>query len=135
MQVLVVSFVLISAWLATVIFSTTTVEFKDFRTSLLNLFVLLTTANNPVVWASAYDANRLAFFFFFTYMVVGLFFLMNLAFSVIYSNYKAQVCSTINTKRHYSRRSSWKPVRREEELAFVRVIWQLRELIGSIWKS
>jgi two pore calcium channel protein len=90
-QVLVVVFLLLSAWLATKFFSETTPEFADFNTSLLNLFVLLTTANNPVVWASVYAANRMAFFFFFTYMIVGLFFLMNLAFSVIYSNYKAQV--------------------------------------------
>ncbi|KAH8967292.1 hypothetical protein BDL97_03G070700 [Sphagnum fallax] len=90
-EVLVVVFLLLSAWLATKFFSETTPEFMDFNTSLLNLFVLLTTANNPVVWASVYAANRMAFFFFFTYMIVGLFFLMNLAFSVIYSNYKAQM--------------------------------------------
>lgn len=89
--VLVGTFVLISAWLATAIFSETSVEFKDFTTSLLSLFVLLTTANNPVVWASTYNANRFAFFFFFFYMVLGLYFLMNLAFSVIYSSYKAQM--------------------------------------------
>ncbi|KAG0601477.1 hypothetical protein M758_11G114500 [Ceratodon purpureus] len=89
--VLVGTFVLISAWLATTIFSDTSDEFKDFSTSLLNLFVLLTTANNPVVWASTYNENRLAFFFFFFYMVLGLYFLMNLAFSVIYSSYKAQM--------------------------------------------
>jgi two pore calcium channel protein len=89
--VLVGTFVLISAWRATAIFSETSVEFKDFTTSLLSLFVLLTTANNPVVWASTYNANRFAFFFFFFYMVLGLYFLMNLAFSVIYSSYKAQV--------------------------------------------
>ncbi|XP_024358614.1 two pore calcium channel protein 1 [Physcomitrium patens] len=89
--VLVGTFVLLSAWLATTIFSETSVEFKDFSTSLLSLFVLLTTANNPVVWASTYDTNRLAFFFFFFYMIVGLYFLMNLAFSVIYSSYKAQM--------------------------------------------
>lgn len=89
--VLVGTFVLISAWLATTIFSEAAVEFKDFSTSLLNLFVLLTTANNPVVWASTYNANRFAFFFFFFYMVLGLYFLMNLAFSVIYSSYKQQM--------------------------------------------
>uniref|UniRef100_A0A7I4BQ85 Ion transport domain-containing protein n=1 Tax=Physcomitrium patens TaxID=3218 RepID=A0A7I4BQ85_PHYPA len=89
--VLVGTFVLISAWLATAIFSETSVEFKDFSTSLLNLFVLLTTANNPVIWASTYNANRFAFFFFFFYLVLGLYFLMNLAFSLIYSNYKAQM--------------------------------------------
>lgn len=90
-QVLVVAFVMLSAWLATALFSESTLEFKDYGTSLLNLFVLLTTANNPSVWATAYKTNRLAFFFFSTYLLVGFFFLMNLAFSVIYSNYKAQV--------------------------------------------
>ncbi|KAG0613396.1 hypothetical protein M758_6G099500 [Ceratodon purpureus] len=89
--VLVVAFVMLSAWLATTLFSVSTLEFKDYGTSLLNLFVLLTTANNPSVWATAYRTNRLAFFFFSTYLLVGFFFLMNLAFSVIYSNYKAQM--------------------------------------------
>ncbi|XP_024379909.1 two pore calcium channel protein 1 isoform X1 [Physcomitrium patens] len=89
--VLVVVFVMLSAWLATTLFSESTLEFKDYGTSLLNLFVLLTTANNPSVWATAYRTNRLAFFFFSTYLLVGFFFLMNLAFSVVYSNYKAQM--------------------------------------------
>jgi two pore calcium channel protein len=89
--VLVVVFVMLSAWLATTLFSDSTLEFKDYGSSLLNLFVLLTTANNPSVWATAYRTNRLAFFFFSTYLLVGFFFLMNLAFSVIYSNYKAQI--------------------------------------------
>ena len=95
-QVLVVIFVILSAWLATTLFSDSTVEFKDYGTSLLNLFVLLTTANNPSVWATAYRTNRMAFFFFSTYLLVGFFFLMNLAFSVIYSNYKAQVLSILH---------------------------------------
>lgn len=94
-QVLVVAFVMLSAWLATTLFSESTLEFKDYTTSLLNLFVLLTTANNPTVWATAYRTDRLAFFFFSTYLLVGFFFLMNLAFSVIYSNYKAQVLTIL----------------------------------------
>jgi two pore calcium channel protein len=84
-------FILLSAYIATVLFRHAIYEYEDYRTSLLNLFVLLTTANNPNVWAGAYTADRRAFFFFFTYLVVGLFFLMNLVFTVIYSNYKAQV--------------------------------------------
>lgn len=89
--VLVVIFVMLSAWLGTTLFSESTIEFKDYGTSLLNLFVLLTTANNPSVWATAYRTNRFAFFFFSTYLLVGFFFLMNLAFSVVYSNYKTQM--------------------------------------------
>lgn len=90
-QVLLGLFVLGSAYIATLIFRDAISEYEDYRTALLNLFVLLTTANNPNVWADAYTADRRAFFFFFTYLVVGLFFLMNLVFTVIYSNYKAQV--------------------------------------------
>jgi two pore calcium channel protein len=85
-------FILLSAYIATLIFQHSIPEFEDYRTTLLNLFVLLTTANNPNVWANAYTADHRSFFFFFTYLVVGLFFLMNLVFTVIYKNYKAQVC-------------------------------------------
>ncbi|XP_024360131.1 two pore calcium channel protein 1 isoform X1 [Physcomitrium patens] len=104
---LVVIFVMLSAWLATTFFSESTLEFKDYGTSLLNLFVLLTTANNPSVWSTAYRTNRLAFFFFSTYLLVGFFFLMNLAFSVIYSNYKAQMAVEV-AKRTTARQGNLK---------------------------
>jgi two pore calcium channel protein len=94
-QVLMVIFVLLSAYFATLVFGETTSEFEDYSTALVNLVVLLTTANNPNVWAPAYTADRRAFFFFFTFLLVGLFFLTNFAFTVIYSSYKAQVCSYI----------------------------------------
>jgi two pore calcium channel protein len=93
--VLMVIFVLLSAYFATLVFGETTSEFEDYSTALVNLVVLLTTANNPNVWAPAYTADRRAFFFFFTFLLVGLFFLTNFAFTVIYSSYKAQVCSYI----------------------------------------
>lgn len=91
-------FILLSAYIATVLFRHAIYEYEDYRTSLLNLFVLLTTANNPNVWAGAYTADRRAFFFFFTYLVVGLFFLMNLVFTVIYSNYKAQMATEVEKR-------------------------------------
>jgi two pore calcium channel protein len=91
-QALLGLFILVSAYIATSIFREYAIsEYEDYRTSVLNLFVLLTTANNPNVWADAYTADRRAFFFFFTYLLVGLFFLMNLVNTVNYSNYKAQV--------------------------------------------
>lgn len=91
-QILLGFVILLSAYIATLIFQHSIPEFEDYSTTLLNLFVLLTTANNPNVWANAYTADRRSFFFFFTYLVVGLFFLMNLVFTVIYKNYKVQVC-------------------------------------------
>jgi two pore calcium channel protein len=100
-QVLVVAFMLVSAWLGTALFSDSTAEFKDYVTSLFNLFVLLTTANNPTVWATVYSANHLSFFFFFTYLIIGFFFLMSLAFSVVYSNYKSQVILSPITNKHH----------------------------------
>ena len=95
-QILLGFVILLSAYIATLIFQHSIPEFEDYRTTLLNLFVLLTTANNPNVWANAYTADRRSFFFFFTYLVVGLFFLMNLVFTVIYKNYKVQVCMNLS---------------------------------------
>jgi hypothetical protein len=94
-QVLLVIFLLLSAYVGMLLFGKKTSEFKDYPTSLLNLMVLLTTANNPNVWAPAYTTNRWAFVFFFIFLVVGLFFLCNLAFMVIYSNYKVEVGSGV----------------------------------------
>jgi hypothetical protein len=88
-QGVLVAFLLISAWLANQLFHIS--SFKDFSTSLLSLFVMLTTANNPNVWVEAYTENHYSFFFFFTYMVVAFFFLMQLLFALIYNNYKIQV--------------------------------------------
>lgn len=92
-QVLLVLFVLVSGYLVTFVFRESFIGFEDYGTAILNLLILLTTANNPNVWVDAYTADRRAFFFFFTFLVVGLFFLMNLVFTVIYSNYKLQVCN------------------------------------------
>lgn len=93
--VLLVIFLLLSAYVGMLLFGKKTSEFKDYPTSLLNLMVLLTTANNPNVWAPAYTTNRWAFVFFFIFLVVGLFFLCNLAFMVIYSNYKVEIANEV----------------------------------------
>ncbi|KAL3693108.1 hypothetical protein R1sor_006759 [Riccia sorocarpa] len=87
--VLLGAFVLLSAWFATLLFSGP--NFQDYPTSLLSLFIMLTTANNPDVWADAYAKDRVAFFFFFGYMLAGFFFLTHLLFALIYNNYKNQL--------------------------------------------
>ncbi|KAL3693068.1 hypothetical protein R1sor_006719 [Riccia sorocarpa] len=83
------AFVLLSAWFASLLFSGP--NFEDYPTCVLSLFIMLTTANNPEVWGGAYAKDRVAFFFFFAYMLVGFFFLTHLLFSLINNSYKVQL--------------------------------------------
>eukprot|EP00003_Mantamonas_plastica_P018667 TRINITY_DN3048_c0_g1_i2.p1 TRINITY_DN3048_c0_g1~~TRINITY_DN3048_c0_g1_i2.p1 ORF type:complete len:331 (-),score=95.17 TRINITY_DN3048_c0_g1_i2:20-967(-) len=61
--------------------------FKDLNTSFISLFVLMTTANYPDVMMPAYRASHFNVFFFMTYLMIILYFLMNLLVAVIYNNY------------------------------------------------
>ncbi|CAF1034473.1 unnamed protein product [Adineta ricciae] len=59
--------------------------FPDFADALLNLVVLLTTANNPDVTIPAYSKNRLYIIYFAVFLTIGLYCLMTL-FTVIKMN-------------------------------------------------
>ncbi|CAM6105685.1 unnamed protein product [Calypogeia fissa] len=85
--VFVLVYVLLSSWLATLVMNS---QFDNYPSTLLKLFSLLTAANDSDVWAATYP-DRLAIFFLFIYLVVGLFFLMNVVFAVMYTNFKAQM--------------------------------------------
>ncbi|BBN16272.1 protein MpTPC3 [Marchantia polymorpha subsp. ruderalis] len=85
--IMVLVYILLSAWLGTLIMKE---QFEDYPSTLLKLFSLLTAANDADVWSSAYP-HRLAVLFLFIYLIVGLFFLMNVAFAVIYTNFKRQM--------------------------------------------
>jgi hypothetical protein len=65
--------------------------FPTLGSSFLNLFVLLTTANNPSVMTLAYKRNRWSCLFFISFIVMGVFFLMNLMLASIYTNYSKYV--------------------------------------------
>ncbi|KAL2611981.1 hypothetical protein R1flu_023673 [Riccia fluitans] len=84
---MVLVYILLSAWLGTLIMKE---QFEDFPSTLLKLFSLLTAANDADVWSSVYP-HRLAILFLFIYLIVGLFFLMNVAFAVIYTNFRRQM--------------------------------------------
>ncbi|CAF3767666.1 unnamed protein product [Adineta steineri] len=59
--------------------------FPDFPDALLNLVVLLTTANNPDITLPAYSKNRLYIIYFAVFLTIGLYCLMTL-FTVIKMN-------------------------------------------------
>ena len=61
--------------------------FKTFFLSFINLFVLLTTANFPDVMLPSLNDNRWSFFFFFSYLMINLYFIMNLLLAVVYDTF------------------------------------------------
>ena len=65
--------------------------FPDFSSAMVHMLVLLTTANYPDVMMPAYNASRPSVLFFVSFLLVGLFFCMNLVLASVYNNYKIQM--------------------------------------------
>jgi hypothetical protein len=60
------------------------------------MFALQTTTNHPDIMLVAYSENRSAFLFFFIYMLIQHFLLMNLIAGVYYFNYKNVIARNIS---------------------------------------
>ena len=67
------------------------VEFPNLGEGMKSLLVLLTTANFPDVMMPAYQEQRWSALFFIVFLLIGLFFLMNLILATIYNHYKTEV--------------------------------------------
>ncbi len=52
------------------------------------MLVLLTTANFPDIMLPAYEQSRIYALFFISYLLFGLFLILNLLMAVYYNNYK-----------------------------------------------
>ena len=71
-------------------------NFANLNDSFFYMFVLLTTSNYPDVMLPSYAQNRAYCIFFITYLVVGLFLLMNLLLAIFYSNYQEKADASID---------------------------------------
>lgn len=68
-----------------------TLYFSTFEDAILSLLILLTTANYPDVMMPTYRENRWHSIYFISYLLLGLFFFLNLLFASIYQKYREQV--------------------------------------------
>eukprot|EP00947_MAST-08B_sp_MAST-8B-sp1_P005435 g5435.t1 len=66
-------------------------SFPDIGEGIMNLLILLTTANFPDIMLPYYAKSRWFATFFVVFLVVGLFGLMSLALAVVYDSYKGSL--------------------------------------------
>ena len=75
--------------------------FETIWTSMMHLFILLTTANYPDIMLPAYNCSQWASIFFIVFITVGLYFLLSLILAVVYTHFAARnvLVSTRNQKK------------------------------------
>ena len=79
-------------------------NFVNFRQSYVSMLTLLTTANFPDVMLPAYHRNFFTMVFFISFLLVGLYFLLNLLLASVFNKFKGRLEQRINqnqAKRRY----------------------------------
>jgi len=77
--------------------------FTTVKRSFMSMFTLLTTANFPDVMLLAYNENYFYMLFFATYLLVGLYFLLNLLLASVFSKYKKRLTERIERNANLRR--------------------------------
>lgn len=83
------------------VFKNTLEGYSYFRTpgiAFFEMFVCLTTSNFPDVMLPAYNENRWYCLFFVFYMMIGMFFLMNVLLATVFENYKRHILERAEKK-------------------------------------
>jgi two pore calcium channel protein len=99
MVIFILVYVFYFAWMGNRLFAGTIegVEtFSNLNDSFFYMFVLLTTSNFPDVMLPSYGQERRFSIFFITYLVIGLFMLLNMLLAIFYSNYQERVDASID---------------------------------------
>ncbi|KAL5008962.1 hypothetical protein ScPMuIL_014543 [Solemya velum] len=69
--------------------------FKTYFDSIWDLYVLVTTANNPDVMMPAYDKNNWYALFFIIYLIICLYIFMSIVLAAIYNTYRKNLKNEI----------------------------------------
>lgn len=96
---MIIAYVILFGWIGYRLYRGTQegeAYFSSLQESIWSLLILLTTANFPDVMLPAYGLNKANAIFFILYLIIGLYFLLNLVLAIYYSNYKNRVENTIN---------------------------------------
>ncbi|KAJ1434547.1 Voltage-dependent channel domain superfamily [Sesbania bispinosa] len=91
-------FLVFASWVAYVIFEDTIqgkTVFTSYGTTLYQMFLLFTTANNPDVWVPAYKSSRWYCLFFILFVLVGVYFVTNLILAVVYESFKSELVKQV----------------------------------------
>ena len=91
MVIFIIVFILYYSWMGMRLFSGTLEGVQFFNTfgdSFFNMVVLMTTSNFPDIMLPAYETNRWYCLYFLSYLILGLFLMMNMLLAIFYSNYK-----------------------------------------------
>ncbi|KAH3852239.1 two pore calcium channel protein 1-like isoform X1 [Dreissena polymorpha] len=103
--------------------------FKTYFDSVWDLYVLVTTANNPDVMMPAYDESNWFALFFMAYLIICLYVFMSIVLAVIYNNYKENMKNEIRDSVFGKRRKlrqafSILKIQRNGEDIITRHIWE-----------
>ena len=102
MVLFIITYVFYFSWMGNRLFSGTIEGVSTFSTlpdAFFYMIVLLTTSNYPDVMMPSYSDNRLNAIFFITYLVIGLFLLMNLLLAIFYAKYQERADDSIDKSR------------------------------------
>ena len=104
------AFILFTSWMGVILFasmepgSQARIYFPNWAETAWQLWVLLTTSNFPDVMMPAYDRARASFAFFFVFLVLGTFFLLNVVIAVVCNEYNRAVQVETEEKKDFRER-------------------------------
>jgi heme/copper-type cytochrome/quinol oxidase subunit 2 len=102
MVLFIITFIFYFSWMGNRLFSGTIEGVQSFSTlpdAFFYMVVLLTTSNYPDVMMPSYSDNRMNAIFFITFLIIGLFLLMNLLLAIFYAKYQEKADEGIDNAK------------------------------------